>query len=199
LHFTAGAAEQESGADWNQFAGGSCTRWSPAPCTAHCYANHNTALRKTWSVSFQQSPIVSQNLENGMSLLRVGGSHVGFEPTTYVVDDIWRDVLVGKLQFRVNTYRRASSNQFGRRMQRKDVMEETLCVRFGVVVIVETQVHCSCFGVAEIRLYHTTTTAEKVRREVAGLQRMQLPPGNWFAPPDGNRVGCFSVTKSTVF
>jgi hypothetical protein len=75
-----------------------------------------------------------------MSLLRVGGSHVGFEPTTYVVDDIWRDVLVGKLQFRVNTYRRASSNQFGRRMQRKDVMEETLCVRFGVVVIVETQV-----------------------------------------------------------
>jgi len=108
--------------------------------TAHCFANHNTALRKTWSVSFQQSPIVSQNLENGMSLLRVGGSHVGFEPTTYVVDDIWRDVLVGKLQFRVNTYRRASSNQFGRRMQRKDVMEETLCVRFGVVVIVETQV-----------------------------------------------------------
>jgi hypothetical protein len=25
----------------NQFPGGSCTRWSPAPFTAHCYANYD--------------------------------------------------------------------------------------------------------------------------------------------------------------
>ena len=33
--FIADPAEQESGADWNQFAGGSFTRRSPAPSTAH--------------------------------------------------------------------------------------------------------------------------------------------------------------------
>ena len=30
---------------------------------------------------------------------------------------------------------------------------------------------------------------ETVRREGAGLQRVQLPPGNWFAPPGSNRSG----------
>jgi len=31
---------------------------------------------------------------------------------------------------------------------------------------------------------------EKVRREKgAGLQRVQVPPGNWFAPPGSNRNG----------
>ena len=37
--------------------------------------------------------------------------------------------------------------------------------------------------VAEKSLYH-------VRREKgAGLQRVQVPPGNWFAPPGSNRNG----------
>src|SRR6266481_1157433 len=30
----------------NQFPGGSCTRWSPAPFTAHCYANKESLCPK---------------------------------------------------------------------------------------------------------------------------------------------------------
>ena len=29
----------------NQVPGGSCTRWSPAPFTAHCFANHAWSLK----------------------------------------------------------------------------------------------------------------------------------------------------------
>lgn len=56
----------------------------------------------------QQPPIVGQTLQNGLSLLRVGGSDAGFETTECVVDNISRDVLVGKLLFGVNTNRGVS-------------------------------------------------------------------------------------------
>jgi hypothetical protein len=35
--------------------------------------------------------------------------------------------------------------------------------------------------------------------KAAGLQRVQLPPGNWFAPPIAIEVSFFPVTKSTFF
>jgi hypothetical protein len=35
----------------NQFPGGSCTRWSPAPFTAHCYANYQPEMRKATTLT----------------------------------------------------------------------------------------------------------------------------------------------------
>jgi hypothetical protein len=47
----------------------------------------------------------------------------------------------------------------------------------------------SLLGQFFIRLAASSTVVT-VRREMgAGLQRVQLPPGNWFAPPGSNRSG----------
>jgi hypothetical protein len=47
----------------------------------------------------------------------------------------------------------------------------------------------SLLGQFFIRLAASSTVVTVHREKGAGLQRVQLPPGNWFAPPDSNRSG----------
>jgi hypothetical protein len=46
---------------------------------------------------------------------------------------------------------------------------------------------------------NATMVSVTVRGKTAGLRRLQIPLGNWFAPPDGNRSRLFLSNEKPVF
>ena len=46
-----------------------------------------------------------------------------------------------------------------------------------------------CGAPPDTAIFCSLSLAKKCAVKGAGLQRVQLPPGNWFAPPGSNRSG----------